>query len=66
MSHVFGNLLTQHLHRLHGLSQSKLALGIDQDPAVISAMCRGARLRGSGRVSGWCVLSAGCMSKVYC
>lgn len=59
MSHVFGDLLTQHLHRQHGLSQSKLALGIDQDPAVISAMCRGARLRGSGarervvRIIGW-------------
>ena len=48
MSHQFGDLLTQHLHRRHGLSQSKLAMGIDQDPAVVSAMCKGLRMRGPG------------------
>jgi hypothetical protein len=46
MSHPFGDLVTQHLSRKHGLSQNKLAEGIDQDPAVISAMCNGRRLSG--------------------
>ena len=46
MSHPFGDLVTQHLNRKHGLSQNKLAEGIDQDPAVISAMCNGRRLSG--------------------
>ncbi len=46
MSHPFGDLLHQHLHRKHGLTQSKLAEGILQDPAVISNMCRGRRLTG--------------------
>ncbi len=45
-SHPFGDLVSQHLHRKHGLSQSKLAAGILQDPAVISEMCRGRRLTG--------------------
>ncbi|WP_420644817.1 hypothetical protein [Candidatus Leptofilum sp.] len=47
MSHPFGNLVRQHLSRKHGLSQNKLANGIDQDPAVISGMCHGKRLHGS-------------------
>ena len=46
VSHPFGDRITQHLSRKHGLSQSKLAAGIDQDPAVISAMCNGRRLTG--------------------
>ena len=46
MSHPFGDLVTQHLNRARGLSQNKLARGIDQDPAVISAMCNGRRLSG--------------------
>lgn len=46
MNHPFGNLLSQHLHRKHGLSQSKLAAGILQDPAIIGKMCKGQRLSG--------------------
>jgi predicted ATPase len=46
MSHEFGDLLSQHLHRRHGLSQSKLAAGILQQPSVITGMCQGRRLRG--------------------
>ncbi len=46
MAHVFGDLLTQHLHRKHGLSQAKLAAGILQDPAIIAKMCKGERLNG--------------------
>lgn len=46
MSHPFGDLICQHLHRRHGLSQAKLAQGIAQDPSVISEMCRGRRLHG--------------------
>src|SRR5689334_21165101 len=46
MSHPFGDLLSRHLHRKHGLSQSKLAAGILQDPAIITAMCKGQRLSG--------------------
>jgi hypothetical protein len=46
MSHPFGDLIRQHLNRKHGLSQNKLAAGIDQDPSVISNMCRGKRLSG--------------------
>ncbi len=46
MSHLFGDLLTQHLHRKHGLSQSLMAAGIVQEPAVISKMCKGQRLNG--------------------
>lgn len=45
-SHPFGDLITQYLSRKHGLSQSKLAEGILQDPAVISRMCKGERLTG--------------------
>jgi predicted ATPase len=47
VSHPFGDLLTQHLHRKHGLSQAKLAAGILQAPSIISEMCQGKRLRGS-------------------
>ena len=46
MSHPFGDLLSQHLHRKHGLSQSKLAAGILQEPAIITHMCKGERLTG--------------------
>ncbi len=46
MSHPFGDLLSQYLHRKHGLSQFKLADGIDQTPSVISEMCQGKRLHG--------------------
>jgi len=47
MSHLFGDLLSQHLHRKHGLSQAKLAAGILQDPAIVGKMCKGQRLVGS-------------------
>jgi predicted ATPase len=47
MSHPFGDLLSQHLHRKHGLSQSRLAEGILQDPSIIGKMCKGQRLTGS-------------------
>ncbi len=46
MSHPFGDLITRHLYRKRGLSQNKLAEGIDQEPAVISAMSHGRRLTG--------------------
>ncbi|MDQ3250192.1 MAG: tetratricopeptide repeat protein [Chloroflexota bacterium] len=46
MSHPFGDLLSQHLHRKHGLSQSKLAAGILQAPTIITGMCKGRRLTG--------------------
>jgi tetratricopeptide (TPR) repeat protein len=46
VSHPFGNLVSQHLHRKHALSQSKLAAGILQAPAVVTAMCQGRRLTG--------------------
>jgi hypothetical protein len=46
MSHPFGDFIRQHLSRKHGLSQNKLAEGIDQDAAIISAMCHGRRLTG--------------------
>ena len=46
MSHPFGDLLSRYLHRKHGLSQSKLAEGILQDPSIITKMCKGRRLSG--------------------
>jgi hypothetical protein len=46
MSHPFGDLVSQHLHRKHGLSQSKLAAGILQDPSIVGKMCQGERLTG--------------------
>ncbi len=46
MSHPFGDLLSQHLHRKHGLSQARLAEGILQDPSIIGKMCKGERLSG--------------------
>jgi non-specific serine/threonine protein kinase len=46
MSHPFGDLISQHLHRKHGLSQSKLAAGIIQEPTIITKMCKGQRLNG--------------------
>ncbi|MFN8490228.1 MAG: hypothetical protein U0350_21755 [Caldilineaceae bacterium] len=47
MSHPFGDLVSHYLHRKHGLSQSKLAEGILQAPAIITDMCKGKRLTGS-------------------
>ena len=46
MSHPFGNLLSQYLHRKHGLSQAKLASGVNQPPQIVHAMCKGERLTG--------------------
>jgi len=46
MSHPFGDLLSQHLHRKHGLSQAKLAAGILQSPSIITDMSQGKRLSG--------------------
>jgi hypothetical protein len=46
MSHPFGDLLSQYLHRKHGLSQSKLAAGILQAPTLITGICKGRRLTG--------------------
>ncbi len=46
MSHPFGDLLSQFLHRKHGLSQAKLAAGIFQSPSIVTDMCRGRRLSG--------------------
>ena len=46
MSHPFGDLLSQIIHRKHGLSQFKLADGILQTPSIISEMCKGKRLTG--------------------
>src|SRR5690349_5784851 len=46
MSHPFGDLLAQYLHRKHGLSQSRLAAGVLQAPSIISEMCKGKRLSG--------------------
>jgi predicted ATPase len=46
MNHPFGDLLGQFLHRKHGLSQYKLADGINQPPSVVSEMCQGKRLTG--------------------
>ncbi|MCE7979599.1 MAG: hypothetical protein DYG89_00285 [Caldilinea sp. CFX5] len=46
MSHPFGDRISQHLHRKHGLSQAKLAEGILQDPSIIGKMCKGERLHG--------------------
>src|SRR5437660_9906675 len=46
MSHPFGDLLWQFLRRKRGLSQNKLATGINQDPAVITRMCSGKALAG--------------------
>jgi predicted ATPase/DNA-binding XRE family transcriptional regulator len=46
VSHPFGDLVSQHLHRKHGLSQNKLAAGILQAPSVVTAMCKGNRLTG--------------------
>lgn len=47
MSHPFGDVLSWHLHRKHGVSQAKLAEGILQPPQVISLMCQGQRLTGT-------------------
>lgn len=46
VSHPFGDLLSQHLHRKHGLSQAQLAEGILQAPTIVTAMCKGRRLTG--------------------
>ena len=64
LGHPFGDLLSQHLHRKHGLSQSKLAAGILQDPAVIGKMCKGQRLNGpQARANGCWRSSAGCANR---
>jgi ribosome-binding protein aMBF1 (putative translation factor) len=47
MSHPFGDLLAQALHRKRGLSQSKLAAGILQSPSIITEMGQGKRLSGA-------------------
>ena len=41
MSHPFGDLLSQYLHRKHGLSQARLAEGILQAASLISNMYKG-------------------------
>ena len=46
MSHPFGDIVWQHLIRKRGLSQSKLAQGIDQEPAVVTRMFNGKALTG--------------------
>ena len=46
MSHPFGDLVSQHLHRKHGLSQSKLAEAMLQKPTIVTRMCKGERLTG--------------------
>jgi hypothetical protein len=46
MSHPFGDLVSQHLARKHGLSQNKLADCMGQRATVISEMCHGKRLTG--------------------
>ncbi len=46
MSHPFGELLSQYLHRRHGLSQARLAEGVLLDPTVITRMRKGERLTG--------------------
>ena len=63
MSHSFGDLLSQHLHRKHGLSQSKLAEGILQDPSIIGKMCKGQRLTGPQAREGSWRSSIGCAHK---
>lgn len=45
MGHPFGDALNTYLRRRRGLSQMKLAMGINQDPSVITFMCKGERLR---------------------
>lgn len=47
MSHPFGDLITQYMRRKPGLTQARLAAGIDQSASVIALMCRGQRLTGS-------------------
>lgn len=46
MSHPFGDLISQHLHRKPGLTQSMLATGINQPRTVVGLMCQGQRLTG--------------------
>lgn len=46
-SHPFGDLIRQHLNRKHGLTQKKLAEGIDVDPSTITRMCQGEKLSGA-------------------
>jgi len=54
MSHPFGDLVTKHLHRKHGLSQNKLADALHLDPAIITDMCHGRRLTGkTARPRAW-------------
>ena len=46
VSHPFGDIVSQHLHRKHGFSQSRLAAGIMQEPTIVTRMCKGQRLTG--------------------
>lgn len=46
MSHPFGDLISQYLRRKPGLTQARLAAGIDQSASIIALMCRGQRLTG--------------------
>src|SRR5947209_19454007 len=46
MSHPFGDLVWGHLIRKRGLSQNRLAMASNQDPAVIARMCNGRALTG--------------------
>ncbi len=46
VSHPFGDLIWNHLIRKKGLSQNRLAMGINQDPAVVARMCNGKALTG--------------------
>ena len=66
MSHPFGDLLTQHLHRKHGLSQSKLAAGILQSPSIVSEMCQGKRLNGPQARERVVAIIGCCMRKERC
>ena len=61
MSHPFGDLVSQHLHRKHGLSQAKLAEGILQDPSIIGKMCKGDRI--AVRLGGLAYLLSGRLYK---
>jgi serine/threonine-protein kinase len=42
-SRTFGDLIQQHLHRKHGLSQNRLAIDLNVSASLISKICRGKR-----------------------
>ncbi|MEZ4679253.1 MAG: hypothetical protein R2932_34045 [Caldilineaceae bacterium] len=46
MNHLFGDLVSQYLHRKHGLRHAGLAASILQDPSIMGRMCKGRRLLG--------------------